>query len=269
MSDWALSRCERQEMSNGLASRGAANAKGAYVQIKASTGFQYNAIQVQLDTDGGGGQTFLVDIAFGGAGSEVVIIPNILIDSARAVHQNMVDLIIPIQIPAGTRLAARCQEVGGAGTRDVIVTLIGRAGGANYPQPSGGLIVNYGAITASTNGVLVDSGAVANAYGAWTEISAATSRDHSGIIAVLGSNKQTSTLVDTNYFFQIGVGGSGSEVAIAEFASATSSALNRFHVNTFDVAAQIPSGTRLAMRAKCVASGAAAARNSTAVILGY
>lgn len=268
MADWSLNKGERQESSFGLAVRGTANAKGAYVQLIAATTFQYNALQIQLVADGGGGQTFLVDIAVGAAAAEVVIVPNVLLDSARGIGQVTVDIEIPISIPAGTRLSASCQEAGGAGTRNVVVTVIGKNGGANYPS-SFAPVVNYGAITASTNGVLVDPGATPNVYGAWAEITAATSRGHSGIAAVLGTNKQTGTLTDSTYYFQIAIGAAGSEVPICEFMSSTSSAVNRMQINSLCAQFSIPSGTRIAMRSKCVSSGAAGARNPTAVILGY
>jgi hypothetical protein len=85
----------------------------------------------------------------------------------------------------------------------------------------------------------------------------------------MGTNQQTAGLVDSQYFFQIGIGAGGSEVALSEFLSCMTTNIDRLHVNSFDIAASIPSGTRIAMRAKCVASGAAGARHSTAVILGY
>lgn len=268
MGDWALSNCERQEFSTAQASRGAANAKGSYVQLIAATGFAYNAISIQLEPDGGGGQCYLVDIAIGAAASEVVIVPNILMDSSRAEHMNGVNIKLPVAIPAGSRIAARCQEVGGAGTRLVNVAVSGRAGGSNY-APSGGAVVNYGANTSTTNGVLVDSGATLNTYGAWTEITSGTSADHNGLTAVLGTNQQSGTLVNSQYYFQIGIGAAASEVAIAEFISGMNTNNNRLHVNSADTLMSIPSGTRLAMRSKCVSSGAAAARHTTAILLGY
>lgn len=269
MSNWALQGCERQEYSSALASRGAANAKGSYVQLLAAVGFKYNAITINLSAEGGGGQTFLVDIAIGAAASEKVIVPNILFDNARSVFSSGIDLMVPISVPSGVRLAARVQEVGGAGTRDVRVGVSGLAGGANYPPATCCVAINYGAITASTNGVLVDPGASANAWGAWTEISAATTQDHAGLAAVIGVNKQSGVLVDSSYEFQIGVGAAASEVAVAQWLANLNGSTNAMKPCTHTVGASIPSGTRLAMRSKCISSGAAAARHPTAIILGF
>lgn len=269
MADWALSSCERQETSTNFASRGAANSKGAYAQLIASSAFSYSALTIQMYADGGGGQCYLVDIAVGGAGSEVVIVPNILFDSSRNIVGNMLNFTLPLNIPAGTRISARCQEVGGTGTRQVQVTIVGRSGGSNYGPSDIGQATNYGAITASTNGVLIDPGATLNTLGAWAQLTASTTSDHYGLMAILGTDQQSSTLVDSGYVFQIAVGAAAAEIVIGEFSSCTTSSMNRMQVNSFEVLAQIPVGTRISMRSKCIGSGAAAARHPTAIILGY
>lgn len=268
MADWGLSPGERQEYNEALASRGAANAKGAYVQLAAATGFKYDAITINLTAEGGGGQTFLVDIAIGAAASEVVIVPNILLDSARAIYQIGISLLLPVAVPAGARLAARVQEAGGAGTRDVLVGVSGLAGGSNYPPATCGAVINYGTIAASTNGTLVDPGAVANTWGAWTEITAATSRDHRGVAVVLGTNKQTVGLIDSTYNFQIGIGAAAAETVLAQMMGNMSNGATSVKPCTHTVMAAIPSGTRLSMRSKCRSSGVAAARHTTAILLG-
>lgn len=266
---WGLQNAERQEYSTALASRGAANAKGSYVQLLAATGFAYDAITLNMSAEGGGGQTFLVDIAIGAAAAEQVIVPNVLFDNARSVYSSGLDLTLPIAVPAGVRLAACCQEVGGAGTRYVRVGVSGLAGGNDYPPATCGVAINYGAITASTNGVLVDPGASANTWGAWTEIAAATSQDHNGLAAALGVNKQSGVLVDSSYEFQIGIGAAAAEVVLTQWLCNLNSVTNAFKPCTHTVGASIPSGTRLSMRSKCIASGAAAARHPTAILLGF
>lgn len=269
MADWPLSESERLEFSTVTASRGAANAKGAYAQLLAATTFQYSALTINLVGIGGGGQCYLVDIAMGAGGAEQVVVPNILFDTARGIYQNAISITLPICLPTGARLSARVQEVGGAGTRDVQVGAVGRAGGFNRASASCGAVNCYGANVSTTNGVLVDSGATLNTFGAWTEITSATARDHAGLVAVLGTNQQTGALIDSHYHFQVAVGASGSEVALVEFISGMSSGINRLAVSSFEIGASVPSGTRLAMRSKCVASGAAGARHSTAILLGY
>lgn len=268
MADWALSSCELTETSTAIANRGAANSKGAYVELIASTGFRYSAVTVQLIAEGGGGQCYLVDIANGAAGSEQVIVPNILLDSMRAASNSTVSLTIPVSVARGSRVAVRVQEVGGSSTRSVRAVVVGRVGGFNYPPNGFGEPVNYGANTSTTNGILVDPGAVANAYGAWTEITAATTRRHNGLIPVLGTNQQAVSVGIGAYYFQIGIGDAGSEIPAFEWMSMAASNANAFHPSSVDFRASIPAGTRIAMRSKCVLSSAANYRHPTAIILG-
>lgn len=267
MADWALSNCEIQEYSAGTASHGTANGKGAYVQLIASTGFAYSAFSVQLTGEGGGGQCYLVDIAIGAAGSEQVIVSNILLDTTRAIGMNDINITLPIAIAAGSRISARCQEPGGAGTRNVGVVLSGRSGGVNYGPASVGAATTYGAVTASTNGTLIDQGASANAWGAWTQMSASTAVYHNMLIAVMGTDQQAANFGGT-YLFQIGIGAAASEVAIAQFRSSTNTNGTRMQNNSYYTNTQIPPGTRLSMRAQCTLA-AASDRHATAILLGF
>lgn len=267
MADWALSQCERQEFSAAQVARTAgANTKSAYVQVTAATGFAYSAVSLILNSSGGGGQCYLVDIAIGAGGSEQVIIPNILFDSMRQAGNAGMCFTLPVSIPAGTRVAARLQETSGSGTRTVELCVIGRAGGSNANISTSGSATNYGANTSTSNGILVDQGGVANTYGAWTQITAGTTSNHSQIIANLGQNQTTNTL-GGYYDFQIGIGAGGLEVVIAEFQTLASANISRMLVATYDINAAIPAGTRLAMRAKCDMVSAND-RTATAVIIG-
>lgn len=268
MSDWALIPFERLEFAQATASRGAANAKGSYVEVFAATAFNYRAIQLNLLATGGGGQIYLVDIAIGAAGSETVVVSNLVFDSMRGVAQNTVEVTIPVSIPAGSRIAARVQESGGAGTRDVVVEVIGRGGGINTPPAANGEVVTYGVDDTTTTGTLVDPGGTSGTFGAWTEFSAATPVDHSGLIAVLGTNKQSGVVATTRYQVQIGIGPSGGEVPIAELATDTHGNATRMGNNVLEVAAVIPAGTRLAMRSLS-GSSADNGRHVSACLLGY
>lgn len=97
---------------------GTANAKGAYSQITASTTFDLAGIFVVFDQQnnmsGTAGVFYeLVDIAVGGSGSEVVIVPNITLNlflSAGAFILGGFLPYIPVQIPAGSRIAVRAQS---------------------------------------------------------------------------------------------------------------------------------------------------------------
>jgi hypothetical protein len=98
---------------------GTANTKGAYSQITAATSNDCAGFMLMFDTQGIGSGVgnhvvdFLVDLAIGTSGSEHVVLPNWLAISycydSKNYFPNGVTPYIPMQIPAGTRIAARAQ----------------------------------------------------------------------------------------------------------------------------------------------------------------
>lgn len=87
-----------------------ANTKGGFTQLIASTSVDYLGFYVEVNlgdtnTSASVGAFSLIDIAIGGAGSEIIIVPNIQwYHGASRPRQ-----FYPIPIPAGTRISARCQ----------------------------------------------------------------------------------------------------------------------------------------------------------------
>lgn len=270
MRDWHLPEGAITERNSlAICSRGTANAKGSYVQVVASTAFAYDALLVQIfqDSASGGAQCFLLDISIGGAGSEVVVVPNLLLDSMRNTGTADVSLYIPLQIPAGSRIAARCQEAGGAGTRNACVQVTGVAGGWNNIRPCAGSVIAYGVDTGTTNGTLVDQGASANTFGSWAQLTSGTSQDHRWLGLCLGFDKQTVAPSQANGELEIGIGSAGSEVAIAKHSFAVQSFATAVRPSCLGIFVQIPTGTRLAARFKSTAA-AAADRHLTAALYG-
>lgn len=272
MGDFALAPCERIEaLPTTLCSRSTSHTKGTWVEVTAATSFAYEALHVTAmeDPTSGGADVFLVDIGVGASGSEIVIVPNILIDNNRAaLGQVLVALNLPLAIPAGTRIAVRCQDSTGSGTRSTRIGLVGKAGGANYPVALCQSLVNYGALTASTNGTLVDSGATANTFGAWVQFTASTSARHNFLHPVIGYDKQTGggSGAVANAEYQIAVGASGDEQIIGYGQVSFGGGGYGVISNGLPFYPQIPVGSRLSMRTKS-ASATAADRHITFVLL--
>lgn len=92
-----------------------ANTKGAYSQLVATSTRRYRGLMVFTGSQGNlamADARWLVDIAIGAASSEKIIIPDILFVSG-----SLTDIITPgaagpflVDIPSGTRLAARAQS---------------------------------------------------------------------------------------------------------------------------------------------------------------
>jgi hypothetical protein len=104
---------------------GNANVKGAWVELKSSTTNKVVAIVVCF-MNSSASSNFLIDIGVGGAGSEAVIIPDIFYHQGSASYKADGSAYGPlmIHIPAGSRIAARCQANGASKTVSIGLTLI-------------------------------------------------------------------------------------------------------------------------------------------------
>jgi hypothetical protein len=98
---------------------GAANTKGSWTEVIASTAKDVRAIGVEIWAGCSGGA--MMDIGTGAAGFEAVLIPDLFLFNGSSLpgsgHRHW---LIPIKVPAGTRLAARGQ---GAAANTAIVAL--------------------------------------------------------------------------------------------------------------------------------------------------
>jgi hypothetical protein len=101
----------------GLTAAGTANVKGSYVELTASLAFDARYLITMAARQA---TNFCVDVAAGGAGSETVILPDII---ANPYMQTI--CVWPVAIPAGTRLAARCSATVGGAQMDYAVIAVG------------------------------------------------------------------------------------------------------------------------------------------------
>lgn len=94
---------------------GSTNTKGSYVQLTASTTRDHYGLAFAIDDQNvaiANTANWLFDIAVGVAASEQVVIPNLCLSSTGAttnLSPPNSNGIIPIQIPAGSRLSVRAQ----------------------------------------------------------------------------------------------------------------------------------------------------------------
>lgn len=91
---------------------GSSGTKGAYVQLTGSTPVDFGGFFVIFDGDNSGtsgaGMLEFIDISIGPSGSEVVIVPNLLVPRYATVSAPpSVSPMFTIPIPAGTRIASR------------------------------------------------------------------------------------------------------------------------------------------------------------------
>lgn len=94
---------------------GTANTKGAWTQITGSTPAALDALLIGIGPAGslsrGTNMSWLLDIGVGAAGSEQIVLANILVTSANSLNLPATEVLgpIPCAIPEGSRLAVRGQ----------------------------------------------------------------------------------------------------------------------------------------------------------------
>lgn len=224
---------------------GSANVKGSYTELIASTAHDAHGIVINLMRTSAGGD-YLVDIAIGGAGSEQIIVADLLRSTLGATFSHQ-PIFVPIYIPAGSRISARIQSTTGSATFSMIVTLV--QGGDVMPG-SEGICVTYGAASGDSGGTSIDPGGSANTKGSYSQITASTTRPiHWLIVAIGGQGNAART--SAGWLMDIAIGGGGSEQVIVPNIPLSS------HGNTDEMFPQfielpvcIPAGSRLAVRAQ-------------------
>lgn len=227
-------------------SSGSNNVKGAYVTMLDPTPFASDGLLFQVG-DGGTGD-FLVDIAIGAAASEQIVFENIQLSRGAGGMQIGHTVYLPFKIPAGVRVAMRCQTSNATSAIDVILELM--AGGAFAPLVYE-RAVTYGAVTADSGGVSVDPGGTIHTKGAWTEIAAATTARIRHLMLCIG-NQQNTSRSQGAWLLDIGVGSAGNEAPIVSnlLINSGSSTLDLVSPRVIAFPCDIPAGSRLVARSQ-------------------
>jgi hypothetical protein len=167
---------ETATFSISVTANASANTKGNYTTLVAATSYASYGIMVQLaglQTTASTNQRCLVDIALGAATAEVVIIPNLTCGNVSdyvAASNVGASYYFPIYIPAGVRVAARCQASTGGDIVNVAVRLFQRPTGAEAWY--GSRVTAYGADTTNSRGTSVTP--AQNAFTTVTQITSST-----------------------------------------------------------------------------------------------
>lgn len=227
------------------------NTKGAWTEIIASAPADYTCLEIYIEATNinGGNSNSLLDIGFGSAGAETVVVANLSAGfrATGATNSSPPDCyIIPINVPSGTRISARLQSATASHTAAVKIRPINIAPivRKNYA------IDTIGAVTATSQGKTLPVPGSLNVKGAYDEITAATTQDYIAlIVGIQGAG--ASSFSNGNVGIDIASGASGAEVDIisdiivssgtAETYSVQSPRSNLFYVD-------LPAGTRLSGR---------------------
>lgn len=231
-----------------LTANAAAHTKAAsWTQLVAATTYPACGIEIIFD-DCAAAIDYFVDIAFGAGGSEIVVIPNLLVSGGTGSVVYGMKYYFPIQIPAGTRISAKSQ----ASTGSQLVRISCQLVTGGFRTTEGLQIVTaYGIETGDTSGISIDPGGVANTQGAWVQIVASTTYPIRALIIAIGSQKN-GTRSSQSWLVRVGMGPGGAEIpVITDYALNCSTSPDIVMPQSSEpIPVQIPAGVRLAIMAQ-------------------
>ncbi len=222
--------------------------KGAWTQITASTGgTAAYGIMVWLNTTATAATdtSTLMDVGVGGAGSEAVVVSNIMV-GFRPVGRQMD--FIPIYIPANTRVAVRIQSA--VVSKVVTISMDIMAGEPASAVSAPSKFTTYGVSTVTSGGTATTPNASANVMGAYAELSAATTAPIHRALVNIQCNSATQVL-GNNYMVEIAQGGAGSERTILAgyvFYTSTNENWEPLLPMMLPIELNVPAGVRLSAR---------------------
>ena len=235
-----------------LTASGSTNTKGSYTQLIAATTSDACAAVVTLNLILEAAATSSVDIAVGASGSEHIIIPDLICPLGGDTILNTSSIMLPVNIPAGSRIAARTQCSTASKTVGISMQLFD---GAIYGHEGAGGVDAIGFSSAATVGTAVVAGSQAKS--AYVQLTAATARDYRGIFIATDAQSSNSNGTSRRTFYDIAIGASGSEqIIIPDWSNMTWAGLCVGYFSPF-FEIEIPAGTRIAVAAGDTQSGTA------------
>ena len=221
---------------------GAANAKGAWLELIASTANEAQGFFLTTTLTTTASRQVLVDIGLGAAGSEVVLLSNHAMSLGEMAHS--ICSFIPLRIPASSRVAVRYQRNNTA-TLTASVHLVSASGATGYARET----ETWGADTSDSGGTAVTPGQN-DAKGSYVQLTAASAKNmHAILIHIHGGDF---TLSQNLVFLDIATGGAGSETVLVPdllvFSNAADSQYRPAVIGP--IPCYIPAGTRVAVRAQ-------------------
>jgi hypothetical protein len=230
-----------------------ANTKSAWIELRATLAEDYPGFIVTFvtpDTSSG----YLIDLALGDAGSEFVILENFFVDAWRRNRIRGSSIFVPMKLPAGARLAIRYQQsLSAATTWRVDVKGVSADTMSSIGQLRSGF--SMGADLSTSQGTIVDPGAVGNTKGAFAELIAATPSEAVGMFVCIGTWRDT-LRVAGSCLIDIALGGAGSErIVVPDLQGTWDTANEDMSPAPFYVPISIPVGSRVSARAQCPNTG--------------
>ena len=222
----------------------------AWTELIASTDADSDLLMLYImRNDNGNIGRFRLDIGVGAAGSEEVILDDLLLSGKPNGQGQPFALNLPLAIPEGSRVAFRANFSGTTRVMEIAVALY--AGGFKT-QAALACSKAYG--FNGTDGVDVDPGGTVNTKGSWAELDASIAENINGMYVSIGDSANTAQ-ANALWLVDIAIGGAGSEIVVAENIPARGNTSELIKVPVWaDVV--IASGERVAARAQCTITDA-------------
>lgn len=255
MSNWSISAGTCTETIGAgtgagttVTSSSSPNTKGSYATI-GTAGFQYSSFLLCIGNNSA--SRYRIDIAINTGGSDQIVVQDLYLDctSSSSIAGN--NYQIPVKIPSGASVKARCQAVVFGG-QTLSILIVGFA--QDFPGMPGfsGLLTGTDFTDTDPANAVTQTG---QTFTAWTTIAASTASRASGLLIYPSSAGDTSRTV-SRVLIQIAKGGAGAEVTVASFLSGQiSTAIAPAVAGVF--VADIPAGSRLSFRCQCSSNTAA------------
>ncbi len=228
----------------------ASGSKGSWTQIFASTSEEATWIEIVIHNNqtNNASRDTLLDVGIGGAGSEMVIIPDLVCGDADTFTTGAKIYRFPLRIPAGTRIAVRAASTVTTAF-NVLINLLTR-------QPFGPTISKVSAVGVSTatagTGLTPGTGSLS----AWVSLG---TTPHRAIWWQLGVqvNAADTSHVAAGVDLQLAFGDGTTKIPITQIAySVSSSEKNVINQNRLAGWRDVPEGSTLYVRGQT--SGASA-----------
>lgn len=227
---------------------GSANTKGSWAELIASTAYDAEGVFVWTTWTDVVNEDYLVDVGVGGAGSEEVLISNIVAGNTTASRYNGPVMYWPIAVAKGQRIAVRSQC--STGGDQIWVSMLAHPTTLLTGPTGYGRVVTYGDDTSDSGGTRMVRPGSNHTKGSWIEITAATTANISALCFIIGQAQAATFSAHTHYLIDIGIGDAGNEEVLIPDQHITSNTSTdtfepRFH-GPYNV--HIAEGERIAAR---------------------
>lgn len=217
----------------------AANTKGSYVQLTASTINNWAGFWLSLGPASASGTRYLLDISFDGG--TTVAVPNLFIQPGAILSGQGPMFFVPLNVPSGSDFRVRAQASTGTNTFRMAVLGVVRTS-ASRPLFNACTALNAADTTSTYPGAisipLTD---------AWTEITASTAGTYGALLSIHAASGNATTPQTVG--IAIGTGAAASEVEMIRWICGYNSSSPALRgATSVLVETSVAAGTRVAAR---------------------